>query len=1069
MHGNLDSKPKPHGKELAGGCDLQTSQSTASKEIFGPSAEFVSEGPCLKNSKRSSLILEIFSGSCRLSRACRDAGFRVTAVDKDETRAENFAIYKCDVTNSEDFALLLQYIEAEKEELLHVHFAPSCGTASRAREKAPGPPPLRSDTFPDGLPGLSEQNKARVNAANQSYIAMLSLAKFVISLNVSISIENPKNSLFWKCSFVRKFLDDLPQFHICEFQHCMHGGKRNKFTHWLSCNPRNLERDMFESLHLLCDQQHQHASWAPYIDETGKQIFPTAGEAAYPELLCHRIACILKEEAVKYNFHFPSDLTEQLDNHPNLAKRQIFTTQPRGKRLRPLVSEFQAYRSILFPLNSEHIIQEVLQNLPKGSRICHRSLTNGGISWDDNSASAAGLTAHDSWSDGQPGEILHFGIPRKPEDFIREAVAKGHPRDVVARVPTTVRALLRDLVHGRPERRFAKRASFMKKWLKRSLELRADEEQLHQSMPTHLRTILKGKRLLLLKEILLDLNYPDVGIVDDIISGFQLTGWAPKTGVFEPDVRRPQLSVEQLVKMAPGINARIIRSVEEAPADQTTDHVWAETWAEVEKGWLKPASSSKNCSVAKRFGLQQKSKVRMIDDFSVSRINHTYGMRERLRVQAVDELCAYLATLLDDHQDGNIPKLKGRTFDLRSAYKQFGVDKWHSDFLQVCVKNPKGGHGLFGVTALPFGATGSVTSFLRVSNALARIGHHGLDLIWSAFFDDYTAICTDTEEDNVTFYIEALFRMLGFDFATEGDKAPPFNETFKTLGLEFDLKNICSGSFCLQHTESRRAELVATINSLIAKGNTTPKELERLHGRLVWFNAFVFGRKMNHAVKILSLACHSTEKTLRLAGELRGALASLQGLLVESRPLVINKSLCTAWIIFTDGAYEPTSDRPATVGGILISPCGVATSYFGEELEQTLLDKLLVDSQHPIYELEVLPPLLAISAWSHFISGSPVVFYLDNDAARSAYIQGVGATRFARVFTKNFVGLESRFRILSWFGRVPSHSNPSDKPSRMDFSDPLLQHCSRTKIQIPVHFEETGDGFGCTGNQSLPS
>ena len=61
MHGNLDSKPKPHGKELAGGCDLQTSQSTAStKEIFGPSAEFVSEGPCLKNSKRSCLILDFF-------------------------------------------------------------------------------------------------------------------------------------------------------------------------------------------------------------------------------------------------------------------------------------------------------------------------------------------------------------------------------------------------------------------------------------------------------------------------------------------------------------------------------------------------------------------------------------------------------------------------------------------------------------------------------------------------------------------------------------------------------------------------------------------------------------------------------------------------------------------------------------------------------------------------------------------------------------------------------------------------------------------------------------------------
>ena len=40
------------------------------------------------------------------------------------------------------------------------------------------------------------------------------------------------------------------------------------------------------------------------------------------------------------------------------------------------------------------------------------------------------------------------------------------------------------------------------------------------------------------REILVDLGYPDVAVIDDIISGFSLTGWAPRTGVFRPDVRR---------------------------------------------------------------------------------------------------------------------------------------------------------------------------------------------------------------------------------------------------------------------------------------------------------------------------------------------------------------------------------------------------------------------------------------------------------------------------------------------------------------------------------------------------
>ena len=94
----------------------------------------------------------------------------------------------------------------------------------------------------------------------------------------------------------------------------MHGGKRNKFTHWVSFNPRNPTSDLFQSLHLLCDNSHAHASWAPYTDDTGKRFFPTASEAAYPELLCQRVACILKEEALRTGFIFPIDYRSSLSN-----------------------------------------------------------------------------------------------------------------------------------------------------------------------------------------------------------------------------------------------------------------------------------------------------------------------------------------------------------------------------------------------------------------------------------------------------------------------------------------------------------------------------------------------------------------------------------------------------------------------------------------------------------------------------------------------------------------------------------------------------------------------------------
>ena len=93
----------------------------------------------------SALVLEIFAGSCRLSRTCRDIGFRATAVEKDKQRAENFSIFACDVTKQEDAKQLMDYTEAESDSLVHAHFAPSCGTCSRARE-------IRVPGLPVGLP-----------------------------------------------------------------------------------------------------------------------------------------------------------------------------------------------------------------------------------------------------------------------------------------------------------------------------------------------------------------------------------------------------------------------------------------------------------------------------------------------------------------------------------------------------------------------------------------------------------------------------------------------------------------------------------------------------------------------------------------------------------------------------------------------------------------------------------------------------------------------------------------------------------------------------------------------------
>ena len=68
--------------------------------------------------------------------------------------------------------------------------------------------------------------------------------------------------------------------------------------------------------------------------------------------------------------------------------------------------------------------------------------------------------------------------------------------------------------------------------------------------------------------------------------GFQLTGWAPSTGVFRPDVRRPARSVPQLISMAPGLNAAVVEPPKNATLTEHDQLVWDEMLAEVDRCWL---------------------------------------------------------------------------------------------------------------------------------------------------------------------------------------------------------------------------------------------------------------------------------------------------------------------------------------------------------------------------------------------------------------------------------------------------------------------------------------------------
>ena len=118
---------------------------------------------------------------------------------------------------------------------------------------------------------------------------------------------------------------------------------------------------------------------------------------------------------------------------------------------------------------------------------------------------------------------------------------------------------------------------------------------------------------------------------------------------------------------------------------------------------------------------------------------------------------------------------------------------------------------------------------------------------------------------------------------------------------------------------------------------------------------------------------------------------------------------------------------------------GKVVSFFGAYLPQPLLEEFLAKSNHPIYELEILPLLVAVKIWSTNIVGKLVVHYLDNDAARSAYFRAHASIDLGAALIAEYVEFEYKCRFSPWFARVASHSNPSDEPSRMNFEAPWLK------------------------------
>ena len=556
--------------------------------------------------------------------------------------------------------------------------------------------------------------------------------------------------------------------------------------------------------------------------------------------------------------------------------------------------------------------------------------------------------------------------------------------------------------------------------------------------------------------MLVSLNYPDSTLVDEISSGFTLHGWMQESNVFPKDLKRPEYSLEMVRNMAKGLNPMIFAQVNSTSDDELARATWESTMEELEKKWVwrDVTSDISDVILAKRFGLQQKNKIRVIDDCSLGGYNKTYGTKEKLRVHAADQIAAYLSWICTELGEQLDDELVGRTYDLRSAYKQFGVSAETRDQLRLLVWDAEQRRPcMLGVNALPFGAAGSVSAFLRISMALWFIGTVGLKLCWTVFYDDYTVICKKRMSHGTGIAAEALFDLFGMWFAKEGTKAVEFSDQVKTLGLVIRLGR-AAGPFTVGYTAERRQELCEALEAILKTKCVEPKQAERLRGRMQWFEGYAFGRIAQHSLKTLGELAMRQQRVVTLTESEVSAIGFLLSRVQSAEALRIITTLLDNFLIFTDGACEGDNSKSGSVGGVLVGPNGKILEHFSSEVPSCYMSALLKNSENPIYELELLPVYIALHLWSHKLVSSHVVMYLDNDAARAALCKGYGATSAAQSIVQKVMEQECRCELKTWFARVPTHSNIADGPSRLQCKEIELMGSKKLEVDWNVVLED---------------
>ena len=340
---------------------------------------------------------------------------------------------------------------------------------------------------------------------------------------------------------------------------------------------------------------------------------------------------------------------------------------------------------------------------------------------------------------------------------------------------------------------------------------------------------------------------------------------------------------------------------------------------------------------------------------------------------------------------------RGRPFDLVGADRQCAVWPTSKSYAHIVVQHPVShqfcfldeGTAYWSCAIGPFvSACGIFWSQVLGPSAIC--------------FDDYVVLAMEEETGAVAACIHMFFKLVGWDFAVTGTKAPAFSEMFEALGVVFNIGALYEGLVTVGSTESRHSELLQALMAILEKRKLSCYETlevdffssdaiwlspgrstrsiawsEELWDAWSWGAAFnlllatFFGGVARSVLAVVTQHAYSGHAS-RLDDKALLALKLHVKLFELSRPRELCPSSNAAWYIQTDASFASSDDPTfAGIGAVLFEPSQKPVKFFSKALPTSMIYALNPAGKKPvIYECEFFALFCAFLVWGRDLSGA---------------------------------------------------------------------------------------------------